>query len=231
MTDRLKPLLLALLAPLLLWGCVITPGKFVSTLTVLADRSFTFTYAGEVWAEDMERALASGDGEKTAEDRADDKKKAAERERKNATIAEALRKEAGYNRVDYLGEGRFAIDYAISGRLTHNFIYPFNVDAQAIIPFLAIELRGKDAVRVKAPAFANERQDAGLGGMMDPTGGKGATDRLDGTFTLVTDAGIVSQNSEDGATPGSDGRRSIAWKATPLTRDAPMAVLKLAPLP
>ena len=49
---------------------------------------------------------------------------------------------------------------------------------------------------------------------------------LDGTFTLDTDAEIVSQNNEDGPQPAG-GRKTISWKVSPLTRDAPTAVLRL----
>ena len=55
-------------------------------------------------------------------------------------------------------------------------------------------------------------------------------DKLDGTFTLTTDAEVVSQNNEGGATAGPNGK-TITWKASPLTKDAPMAVLRVAPLP
>ncbi|MBN9918207.1 hypothetical protein JND32_15015, partial [Listeria monocytogenes] len=45
------------------------------------------------------------------------------------------------------------------------------------------------------------------------------------TFTLDTDAEIVSQNQEDGAvTTGT--RKTVTWKATPTTKDAPTAVLR-----
>lgn len=39
---------LALAAPLLLTGCLLAPGKFVSDLTLLKDGSFAFTYRGEI---------------------------------------------------------------------------------------------------------------------------------------------------------------------------------------
>jgi hypothetical protein len=48
MTGRFAKLGLALLMPLLLVGCVLTPGKFVSTLTMNADRSFTYVQPGRV---------------------------------------------------------------------------------------------------------------------------------------------------------------------------------------
>ncbi len=248
---RLKPL--ACLLPLLLWGCVVTPGKFVSTLDIRADRSFTFTYQGEVWAIDMGEQLGKGlsgssddaeeisdetatlkpakiayqnddDATTKAEKAAEDAAKKAETERKRRAIAESLRKEAGYRKVDYLGDGKFVIDYSITGKLTHNFIYPFNADAEILFPFVAIELRGRDAIRVKAPAFAASSSSKGM------PGPEGMGEKLDGVFTLTTDAEIVSQNTEEGASPGTRGK-SITWKANPTTKDAPMAVLRVAPLP
>lgn len=234
---------LAIAAPLMLLGCVLTPGKFVSTLRIDADRSFAFTYVGEVIAVDPGSEFSKGMAEGMSDDTDDDAEpegasftpiaqespddqaaeaaaKAAETEAKNKAIAETLSKEAGYRKVEYLGDNKFMIDYAITGRLTHNFIYPFNTDAQVVIPFIAIELRANDTVRVTAPAFANQTQS--------PVPGPGsAASTLDGTFTLSTDAEIVSQNNEDGAkTEGA--RKVIGWRATPLSKTAPMAVLKLA---
>jgi hypothetical protein len=86
-----------------------------------------------------------------------------------------------------------------------------------------VEMRGRDQVRVKAPAFGDNDS---------PAKGKGddSKAKLDGTFTLITDGELVSQNNEDGAT-SANGRKSVTWKATPLSKDAPMAVVKVAPLP
>ena len=46
-------LIAALAAPLLLTGCLLSPGKFGSTLDLRRDGSFTFTYAGEIVVTDM----------------------------------------------------------------------------------------------------------------------------------------------------------------------------------
>lgn len=258
MFDRFKGIALALVAPLVLVGCAFSPGKFVSSLTILADRSFTFSYQGEVIAVDIAGEMAKGMGdafkgdgksgdeapgnsmsfEKTswqddaagsdvldnATDGMTDADAAAEKAKKEAkfkAIGEALTKEAGYRSVTYKGNGVFVVDYQISGKLTHAFMWPFNVDAEVIFPFVVLELRGKDMVRVKAPAFGDN--DSPAKGKMDDKS------KLDGTFTLITDGEIVSQNNEDGATSAS-GRKSVTWKATPLSKDAPMAVVKVAPL-
>jgi hypothetical protein len=208
-----------LAAPLLLAGCLLTPGKFTSKLTINADRSFTYAYAGEVYALDPNTSL-SGSGADKAEEAA---AKKAEAEAKNRAIAETLSKEAGYRSARYLGDGKFMIDYEISGRLDHVFIYPFNLDAQAIVPFVAVELRANGTVRVKAPGFANDSKDqAGpMSGMADSS-----SDKIDGSFVLDTDAEIVSTNNEEGSQPAG-ARKLLSWKVSPLTRDAPTAVLRL----
>jgi hypothetical protein len=248
-------LALALCAPFLLVGCILTPGKFTSTLSVSADRSFTFTYKGEVIALDMSDEMKMGapassdssdaegqessdyqsdamlvpvawDGEDAKADTATTK---ADTERKRRAIAEMLAKEAGYKSVQYVGDGKYVIDYAITGRLDHNFVYPYNLDAEIIFPFIAIELRKNGAVRVKAPAFGDEKT-AGKDSTMGMGGGGGdKTAKLrDGTFTLDTDAEIISQNNEDGVQT-VNGRKTIVWKVTPLSQAAPTAVLKMKP--
>jgi hypothetical protein len=209
----------ALALPLLLAGCLLTPGKFTSRLVLNADRSFTFSYQGEVYAADPEGSMRASAGDKPAPPSA---AKEAGAEPKNRAIADALSKEAGYRSVRYLGDGKFMVDYQVSGTLTHHLVFPFNIDAQAIVPFVAAELRANGTVRVKAPGFANEQKDQ-TGPM---SGADTSGDKLDGLFVLETDAEIVSQNNEDG--PVAVGaRRTISWKVTPLTRDAPTAVLRL----
>ena len=259
MFERIKGVALALIAPLVLVGCAFSPGKFTSSLTILADRSFTFSYQGEVIAVDLAGEMAKGMGDAFKDD-GDDKDKtetsttallqpaawqdddaagndtapsgddeedpaeeAAKKEAKFKAIGEALTKEAGYRSVTYKGKGVFLVDYQVSGKLTHNFLWPYNLDAEVIFPFVVVEMRGRDQLRIKAPAFGDNDS---------PAKGKGgdATAKLDGTFTLITDGELVSQNNEDGAT-SANGRKSVTWKATPLSKDAPMAVVKVAPLP
>lgn len=256
MFERIKGIALALIAPLVLVGCAFSPGKFISSLTVLTDRSFTFSYQGEVIAVDLASEMAKGMGDAFKDDDDKDKKDTsttallqpaawqdkdaagnttepaeegdsaedeAKKEAKFKAIGEALTKEAGYRSVTYKGKGVFLIDYQISGKLTHNFLWPYNLDAEVIFPFVVVEMRGKDQVRVKAPAFGDN--DSMSKGKPDNSKAK-----LDGTFTLITDGELVSQNNEDGAT-STGGRKTVTWKATPLSKDAPMAVVKVSPLP
>ncbi|RDE05839.1 hypothetical protein [Sphingomonas aracearum] len=239
--------LLGLLLPLALAGCLLVPGKFTSTLDIDADRSFVFTYVGEVAAIDVAKAMGEEPGEGLpAEDGDEDdgsgagvdedaavqriafQKEAApahdhraRADTRNRAIAAALAREAGYRKVEYIGDDTFAIDYRIAGTLDRGFVWPYNLDAEMVLPFVAIETRGDGTVRVKAPGFANE-------GKATVPGADDAAALLDGTFTLSTDAEIVAHNNEGGATAAANGRRQIAWKATPTTRAAPMAVLRMA---
>jgi hypothetical protein len=250
MLNRLARLSLLIIAPLMLFGCVLTPGTFVSTMSINADRTFNFTYKGEVIALDLGKEFGKGLGgsESKGEIDPDDMpsadakllleddgkaevgmadistKDSKDADIKNVAIAAALSKEYGYRSARYLGKGKFEIDYAVTGTLTHNFTFPFNVDAEAVFPFVVIELRQGNLIRVKAPGFANDtsKSDKAMSGMGSPT-----ASALNGIFTLDTDAEIVSQNNEDGATK-IGARKSIRWKATPLTKDAPTAVLRLA---
>lgn len=235
---------IAALTPMfLLSACLLTPGKFISTLDVRKDGSFTFSYTGEVISADpsagLDSAGASTDDADNAssEENADAAEKAAEDIRRKAAkeqektaklneIAAALAKEKGYRSVKYLGGDKFAIDYQISGQLDHSFVFPFNVDAQAAFPFVAIEVRADGKVRILAPGFGDNSGGSGakaMGGLSD--GGNEAQYR-DGTFTLTTDAEIISQNQEDGSKSVAGGKQ-ISWRITPVSKAAPMAVVKL----
>ncbi|HEX7742123.1 MAG TPA: hypothetical protein VF442_06775, partial [Sphingobium sp.] len=232
-----------------LGACLVTPGKFESTLDIRADRQFTFTYKGEILSSDM-KGIGSSSDAPAAEDPIGgaEKKDSAYRhtalqeatpveerfggegaggdEAQMQAIAAALLKEKGFRSARYMGNHRFEIDYAISGRLTHTFLFPFNSDAEIVLPFVAIELRGEDRVRMKAPGYSSSFDKS-----REPMGQSAAADdaakSLDGVFTLTTDAEIVSQNQEDGAKTAPQGKR-IVWRVTPLTKEAPMATLRVS---
>lgn len=244
-------------APLLLTSCLLEPTKFASTLDIASDRTFTFSYVGEVRLMESKPDLPVPDSSNESEEDGTEPEATSARymaiaatssdaqaansaalsstgdspedASKLELLAEALRSEYGYRAARYIGNRTLAIDYRISGTLDHAFTFPFNPDGEVIIPFIAIELRGKDRVRVKAPAFANDDSKANpASGMM---GGSEKPSLLDGTFTLTTNAEIVSQNQEDGAERLPDGKRRVSWKVDGNLRDAPMAVLRVKPLP
>jgi hypothetical protein len=236
--NRLLRWVLALPGVMALSACLVTPGKFDSSLDIRADRSFSFAYKGEIIASNSGKGAMgvpepeSEDGEaapaqllQIAATKADSEADNGDDAQMRA-IADALAKEKGFRSARYLGNRKFEIDYAISGRLTHAFLFPFNIDAQIVLPFVAVELRGDDRVRVKAPGFSNgfdKSQGPSLG-----TGGPGedAAKALNGSFTLTTDAEIISLNQEEGAQPVPNGKH-IVWRVTPLTSEAPAATLRV----
>jgi len=228
-------LMAMLLLPFLLASCVLSPGKFTSTLTINADRSFTFSYVGEVIALDTQNLAdlanlkpGAATDPKPASDAAKKAAARAEAERRNRAIAAALSREAGYRKVSYLGAGKFSIDYAVKGTLTHSFHWPLNLDAELIFPFVSIELRQGGVVRMQAPAFG-AGGSKGLPGLAEAGASLPDTSgQLDGVFTLDTDAEIVSQNEVGGVQRTAGGRQQIVWRATPALKQAPLAVLKLA---
>ena len=220
-------LALALAAPLLLVSCVLSPGKFVSSLHIGKDRSFTFAYAGEVILLDPERAARQMPTEELDEEGNPIGEPApvapaeltpadiAERQ----AVAEALSKEAGYRSVEYVEGDRFRIDYEMKGSLDRGFVYPVNVDAKAVVPWIAVEVRKDGTVRVMALAFGDP--DEGMGSIAPP--GK-PEDQRDGTFTLTTDATLVMQNNEEGLAPGPGTK--VVWRVTPTSKTVPTAVVR-----
>lgn len=234
MTRLLSRIAAACLLPLVLTSCLLVPGKFTSALTIHADRTFTFSYVGQVIASDPSEGMNSDaplKADATPEERADyvtkareKVQKAKEREAKNREIAAALAKEAGYRSVVYKGNGLFEVDYSVSGLLTTNYVFPVNSDAEVMIPFIAFEVRKDGTGRMRAPAFGKSGNPAGSGASMPMMGDP--SDKAEGTFTLTTDTEIVMQNQENG--PQQAGaNKVITWTVGSLKKDAPTAVLRM----
>lgn len=196
--------------PLLLASCLLSPGRFVSTLDIRKDRSFTFTYLGEVLAADMKTSDGKGGPSKSAPVSAEDAVQL-------RAVAEALAKEQGYRSVQYVGGRTFRVDYQLSGTLDRGFVYPINLDAMAIVPWLVAEVRKDGSVRIKAPAFGDMTQNTP--GVEAPS----AAGR-EGTFTLTTDAALVMHNNEEGAAAGPPAK--VVWKVTPTSKTVPTAVVR-----
>jgi hypothetical protein len=238
---KLGRILVALAAPLLLMSCVLSPGKFVSSLDIRKDRSFTFSYVGDVIlldpASTFTNAAAEGLAEGMKESENGEEGEEGEESAKPAAhaapvvidtpkhlaeakaIAEALSKEVGYRSVEYLGNNKFRVDYQMTGRLDRSFVYPVNLDAKAIIPWIAIEVRKDGTARFMGLAFGDP--DEGMGSRAKP--GSEENER-EGIFTLTTDAELVMHNNEEGKAPGPATK--VVWKVTPASRTVPTAVVR-----
>lgn len=146
-------------------------------------------------------------------------------------LAERMRKLAGWKSVQYAGDGKYVVDFAISGRLDHDFSFPSLERMPVITPFVAIYRRADGSVRIDAPAFAASANGGPMGAMMQGMGAEKAAPQgmpeLDGTFTIVTDGEILANNTDDGAQAATAGLRRLTWKVTPRTATAPTALIKL----
>jgi hypothetical protein len=232
-------------AALTLSSCILSPGKFVSTLHIAKDRSFTFTYVGEVILLDPAAAMTKGmeeglagsaepaKGEKVDLESAADPGDGignmdyntdppnAEVVAEAQAVAAALGKEVGYRSVTYLGKNRFRVDYAMTGKLDRSFVYPVNMDAKSIVPWIAVEVRKDKTARVMAIAFGDQDMDLGSAAKPDS-----APKERDGTFTFTTDAELVMQNNEEGMAPGPG--KKVVWRVTPASKTVPTAVVRFA---
>jgi len=149
-------------------------------------------------------------------------------------IAEKLRRQIGWNKVDYVGDGKFDVDFTMTGRLDHDFAFPTIEGFAMSNAFVQLSLRRDGSVRFDAPAFGPQGGAAGMGAMMsgfaNDKGGdtSDSTVDADGTFTLTTDGEILANNTDEGPV-AAPGGRALVWKINPRTPAAPTALVKLSP--
>ena len=257
---------------LLLAGCLLTPGKFTSELTLRKGGQFAYVYDGEISMTGLTQ-LAAMNGkaefepachddnfearpctdEEAAEQRgaweAEQAKEAAEKEQFVAMmggidpsdpesadkLAAMMRKQRGWDKVEHVGDGLFRVHYAISGTLTHGFVFPM-IEKMPVSPFVAALPRADGSVRVEAEGFGGEKI-AGMGpglGMMAAMGAGHAGDAdkpapvlPDGTFTIVTDGRILANNTDEGPETLADGMQRLTWKVDAGSKAAPTALVAL----
>ncbi len=151
-------------------------------------------------------------------------------------LAARLRKQAGWKRVDYKGDGLFDVDFALSGRLDHDFIFPTLERFPVANAFVAVVRRADGSVRIDAPGFAPTAGGDPFRSMMTAAAlaeeDKAASNdlptmvQLDGQFAIVTDAPILANNTDEGPAAEAAGQR-LTWTVNVRTQTAPMALLKL----
>jgi hypothetical protein len=146
----------------------------------------------------------------------------------NRAFAAKLTKYAGWRSVTYRGRGVFDVDYHLEGRATQDFLFPALPDNDLIIPFIAIRRRSDGSVLVTAPAFIG-----GAGPMAARVGAAaseqmkgGPVSRAQGRFTVITDGEILTNNSEDGASPSPIGR-AVHWDVSASSTKIPETLIRL----
>ena len=186
-----------------------------------------------------EIAKARTDYETQAAERAKTKREEAEQmakmfglpgfdEESNRAFAAKLSKYAGYRSVQYRGKGVFDVDYHFEGRATQDFVFPAMPDNDFLIPFVAIRRRADGSVLVTAPAFTGGvgplgvRAGAAAAGAMKD----GPVSRAQGRFTIITNGEVLTNNSEDGASPHAVGRQ-VRWDVGAGSTKIPEALIRL----
>jgi hypothetical protein len=146
----------------------------------------------------------------------------------NRAFAVKLTKFAGWRSVTYRGNGVFDVDYHFVGRATQDFLFPALPDNDLIIPFIAIRRRADGSVLVTAPGFTGGAGPLGArAGAAAAEGMKGGpVSRAQGRFTVVTDGEILTNNSEDGASPQAIGRQ-LHWDVGPASNKIPETLVRL----
>jgi hypothetical protein len=148
-------------------------------------------------------------------------------------IAAKLRRQTGWKKVEYVAMGKFDVDFAISGRLDHDFAFPTFEGMPMTNAFVQLSLRQDGTVRIDAPGFGPASSPAAMAGMMSgmPKGANSNEDGpnpAEGTFTVRTNAPILANNTDEGPNVTEEGQK-LVWQVNPRMPAAPTALLKLQP--
>jgi hypothetical protein len=149
----------------------------------------------------------------------------------NQKMAATMMKYDGWKNVTYRGKGVFDVDYQISSKAGHDFLFPLIPQGDFIVPFVALRKRDAGTVGVNAPALVGGglKALAARGqalGRSSPNDLAGLGSQTKGTFTLTTDGEILTNNTDDGAVKDPAGRK-LVWEIGPGTEKIPEALIRL----
>ena len=186
-----------------------------------------------------ELAKAKADHDKVQAERIEDKRREKDQMAKifglpgaddesNRRFAATMMKYQGWRSVRYVGKGVFDVDYHFEGRVGQDYAFPMMPDADYIIPFITIRRRNDGAVMVTAPALTGGSGPFGARARMMGLPGKndGPASRAAGTFRIITNGEILTNNSEDGPAPHPQGRQ-LKWDVDAASAKVPEALVKL----
>jgi len=146
-------------------------------------------------------------------------------------FAAQLAKYDGWKKVEYMGDNLFEVEYAVSGNFDQMFAFPTIPGATMQFPFVQILRRSGGELEILTPAMAGPGGLAGAMGPMPMGGpsGESKTQPIDGTFTIVTDGEVLTNNTDDGLTI-SGSTKNMRWKVdgTSGPDGSPSAIVKLA---
>lgn len=150
-------------------------------------------------------------------------------------FAERLRRQKGWKSVIDKGDGKFEVEYAITGKLTHDFSFPTVEKLPMVMPFVTMIRRADGSVRIDAPAFAAGGGNSPFMGMAamaadeksQKAGGDGMP-VLDGVLTLTIDGEILANNTDEGPAPAASGK-TLQCSVNARTKEAPTALVRITP--
>lgn len=149
----------------------------------------------------------------------------------NRRLAAQLAKYDGFRSVSYTGGGVFTVDYAKTGRLDHDLVFPVMLQGNVMFPFVLARPQTDGSVRVSAPAFVGNGALGALSRMKDM--GMGSADmakmpanRTKGRFVLTTDGEVLTNNTDEGPVKGPRGK-VLSWTVDQRSTVAPEALVKL----
>ena len=152
----------------------------------------------------------------------------------NRKIAAELTKYAGWKSVTYAGKGIYNVDYQLTGKAGHDFIFPVFPKGDIMIPFVTMRPRGDGTVFVSATALSGGGFK-GLSARMAMLGAAGGSGRGDfpktstmtkGTFTITTDGVPLTNNTDDGPVAGTTGQM-LTWAIDNNSDKIPEALIRL----
>lgn len=152
-----------------------------------------------------------------------------------AELAKVLMRQKGFDRVVAKGNGLFEVSYAISGTLSHDYMFPMMEDFPTTNPFVQMFLRDGGVVRINAPGFAPQSVSSPMMPFMAAASGMGgggndefeaisSIPAIDGTFTIVTTGDIQANNTDEG--PVVEGtRKRLTWAINARSKASPTALI------
>lgn len=145
-----------------------------------------------------------------------------------------LMKQKGWNSVVHKGDGVFEVDYAITGTLDRDFIFPSIPDVSMPQPMVIARVRKDNSVMIEAPGFGSADKQArsqNVFAALAKEGGPGSDQNplvaaMDGIFTVTTDGEILTNNTDDGPTTTA-GRKTLNWRANAQSTKVPETLIQL----
>ncbi|WAT18666.1 hypothetical protein OZN62_03555 [Aurantiacibacter sp. MUD11] len=156
-----------------------------------------------------------------------------------AEMTEMLERQAGWNSVEFVGDGTFVVDFSITSTLGHDFDFPTFENMPMSNSFVQVRLRDGNRARIEAPGFAPSAGNPlgammmGMFGAMSEMGEEGGENALpdirppEGTFRIVTDGRILTNNTDEGPSATTAGQ-VLTWEIGPSTVAAPAALIEFA---